>query len=552
MPVLRHLRWPTAFHSLGAVLFFRLFAVVLAAFAAYAFLSARSTARQLRETIENNTLAWSELIQRATRRGMLLDRPEEVDQVLRTVATIPGVVGVRIYDPRGRIAYSADSREVGRRLDRMTAPACVSCHRDEPPRTSVTARERMRVFRAAGGGRVLGLINPIENAPACSNNGCHAHRPGQAVLGVLDIQMSLDDADLRLAAAKRLSLTAALVMALAVGAASALFIQLFVRRPVQALIDGTGRIARGDLDITLETGSRGEMGQLAHAFNRMTRDLSQARRENEEWARTLEQKVVEETAELSRTQRQVIHMEKMASLGTLAATVAHELNNPLAGILNYAKLVERSLDGGDTSSAEREEVRRFLHVIQQEAGRCGKIVRDFLLFARRSGGTMALHPLNPIVDQSLAVIRHHLEMSRVGLAWTPLAGDDQLTCDAGQIQQALVDLFVNAVEAMPDGGTLTVSVRAVDEQVEITVADTGVGIPREALPRIFEPFFTTKEKSGSGLGLAVVYGIVERHGGRIEVDSEVGSGTAFRLLLPRCPPPAAQPKDPPVREERHE
>jgi two-component system NtrC family sensor kinase len=549
MPVLRPSRWSSAFHSLGAVLFLWLFAVVLVAFAAYAFLSVRSTARQLRATVENSALAWSELIQHATEHGMLRNRHEEVSHILSTVAATPGVVGVRIYDRQGAIFYSADAREIGRRMDRGSAPACVACHRGEPPRKIVTPRERMRVFRTAGGGRVLGLINPIENAPACSNAACHAHPPSQAVLGVLDVHMSLADADRRLATAGRLSVTAAVGMALSVAAASALFIQLFVRRPVRALIEGTGRIARGDLDVALEAGSRGEMGQLARAFNRMTGDLAQARRENEEWGRTLERKVIQETEELSRTQRQVVHMEKMASLGTLAATVAHELNNPLAGILNYAKLVERSLAGDDASPGEREEVRRFLRIIQQEAGRCGKIVRDFLLFARRSGGEMALHSLNPIFEQALAIIRHHLEMSRVELSWAPLAGDDRLMCDAGQIQQALVDLFVNAVEAMPEGGALAVSVRAEGEEVEITVADTGVGIPREALPRIFEPFYTTKEKSGSGLGLSVVYGIVERHGGRIEVESEVGKGSAFRLSLPRHPPPS---RNQPVQEGRHE
>lgn len=517
-------------------MFFWLFAVVLAAFAAYAVLSVRATARQLRATVESGSLAWSELIQQATHHGMLLNRKEDVHQIIRTVAATPGVVGVRIYDKQGVIIYSADEGEIGRRVD-VNAEACVVCHQGNPPLSFVPSGERVRVFRGADGGRVLGLINPIENSPGCSNGGCHAHRPDQAVLGILDVKMSLAESDERLASARRLSITAALVMASIVAIASALFIQRFVRRPVHALIEGTERIARGNLDTTLDAGSRNEMGQLARAFNRMTLDLAHAQAENEEWAGTLERKVIEETEKVSRTQRQVVHMEKMASLGTLAATVAHELNNPLAGILNYAKLVERSLAEGDATPEEREEVRRFLHVIQTEAARCGKIVRNFLLFARHSGSEMVLQPLNPIVEHALAVVHHHLEMRRVELSWAPLPGDDQIVCDPGQIQQALVDLFVNAVEAMPEGGTLTVAVREAGGEMEITVADTGVGIPDEAMPRIFEPFYTTKHASGSGLGLSVVYGIVERHGGRIEVDSQVGQGTVFRLSLPRHPPP---------------
>jgi two-component system NtrC family sensor kinase len=317
---------------------------------------------------------------------------------------------------------------------------------------------------------------------------------------------------------------------------------------VRSLIAGAQRIARGDLGATLEVGAQNEIGRLGDAFNQMTRDLGRARQENEEWSRTLERKVMEKTEELAASQRQVVHMEKMASLGKLAATVAHELNNPLAGILNYAKLVERSLAdeaAGAARPEDAEETARFLRIIQQESGRCGEIVRSLLLFSRRSGGEFAPHPLNPIVENALAIVRHHLEMRGVECAWTPLVEDAPLLCDSGQLQQALVALFVNAVEAMGPGGALTVSARPAPEGVEISVADTGAGIPPEALPRIFEPFYSTKEQgNGVGLGLAVVYGIVERHRGRIEVDSEVGKGTVFRLFLPRRPFP------PPAGEER--
>ena len=530
--------WPSFFQSLGVRLFVWLFIVVLVAFAAYAAVSVRATSREWKKTVESGALAWSELIQQATHNGMLRNRKEDVHEIIRTVAATPGVVGVRVYDKRGVIIYSADGSEIGHGVD-VNAEACVVCHRGNPPLSFVPSGERVRVFES-GGGRVLGLINPIENEPACSDGGCHAHRPEQAVLGVLDVKMSLKDADHHLAAARRLSITAAVVMALLVGVSSALFIDFFVRRPVRSLIAGTGRIARGDLDGTLDASASNELGELARAFNRMTRELAVSRKENEEWAGLLERKVVEETDKLSRNQRQVMHVEKMASLGTLAATVAHELNNPLAGILNYARLAERSLSEGIANDEEREEVQGFLRTIHQEAGRCGKIVRNFLVFARRSGGEFALCSLNAIAEQALAILRHHLEMKGVELSWTPIAdtgtGGDQIVCDAGQIQQALLNLFVNAVEAMPEGGTLTVAAReAGSERVEVEVADTGAGIPDEALPHIFEPFYTTKRESGSGLGLSVVWGIAERHGGTVEVESERGKGTVFRLTLPRHP-----------------
>jgi len=530
-----------AFRSLGVVLFLWFFTVVIAAFAAYAFVSVRATSRQWREAVKSSALTSSELIQRATRLGMLRNHKEDVDEVLRTVAATPGVVGVRIYDKKGVIAYSAEPREIGERVD-WNAEECVACHRGKAPPRNLPAGELVREYQDREGRRVLGLINPIENAADCSDGGCHAHSPKSTILGVLDVKMSLAETDRRLATARNLTITAAVLLALAVGGSSALFIQRFVRRPVQALIAGTEQVAQGDLSARCEVGSRNEMGQLAEAFNRMTHQLAVVEAENGEWARTLERRVLQETEQRSRAQHQVLHMEKMASLGTLAATVAHELNNPLAGILNYAKLVDRYLAEGSTEEAagapspggDREEVQRFLRIIQQEAGRCGKIVRNFLLFSRQSGGEMLLQPLNQVIEHALAIVRHHLEMGRVELVWEPLAGDDQIVCDASQIQQALVDLLVNAVEAMPEGGTLTVRLRSMDEQVELVVADTGMGIPPDALPRIFEPFFTTKEKGGgAGLGLPVVYGIVERHGGRIDVDSRVGTGTVFRLTLPR-------------------
>jgi two-component system NtrC family sensor kinase len=250
-------------------------------------------------------------------------------------------------------------------------------------------------------------------------------------------------------------------------------------------------------------------------------------------------------------------MEKMASLGKLAATVAHELNNPLAGILTYARLVERELGRGDLSAAEREELARYLNLVQKESARCGQIVKNLLLFARRSGVRFAPHHLNEIADRSLMLVHHHIQMAGLKLEQTRLQGDDQVLCDGDQIQQALVALLVNAVEAMPEGGTLSVrlapdgGVDAADATAEvlIEISDTGTGIPADILPHIFEPFFTTKEGgNGLGLGLAVVYGIIQRHGGRIEVDSPPGAGTTFRIHLLRRPAL----KEPSTEGEGHE
>ena len=536
------------FRSLSLSLFLWLFAVVIVAFAGYAFLNVRATSEQWQQTVSDNAVRWSELIKQSTHYGMLLNRKEDVHQIIETVARTPGIDGVRIYDKQGVIIFSADGAEIGRQVDRR-AEACILCHGQATPLSSVPTASRARVFRGADGERVLGLINPIANEPACATASCHAHPPEQTVLGVLDVKVSMAEADRRLAATERLSITAAILMALGVGAFSAVFIDRLVRRPVNRLITGTERVARGDLATSLAPGPDNEIGHLARAFNRMTADLKRAEDENAEWSRKLEAKVVEKTDELSRAQHQVVHMEKMASLGKLAATVAHELNNPLAGILNYAKLIDRTLKEGGDGPEEQREVGRFLSVIEKESTRCGAIVKNLLLFARRSGAELALHPVNPIVERAVMLIRHHLEMSGIQLETRLAPGDERLVCDADQVQQALVALLVNAVEAMSGGGTLTVEAAAVEGEggkagggaVALTVADTGAGIPPDALPHIFEPFFSTKDgTSGAGLGLAVVYGIVQRHGGTIDVESAPDRGTRFRMVLPRQGPPAKE------------
>jgi len=224
----------------------------------------------------------------------------------------------------------------------------------------------------------------------------------------------------------------------------------------------------------------------------------------------------------------------MASLGKLAATVAHELNNPLAGVLTYSKLVARELECGEVSPDDREEVCRYLTLIQKETARCGQIVQNLLVFARKSGTQFAAHHLNPIVERSVMLVRHHIELAGIKLDTDLLEEDDTIVCDEDQVQQALVAILVNAVEAMIGGGTLGMRVFAEGEQVRMEISDTGAGIPPEILPHLFEPFFSTKEgMNGVGLGLAVVYGIVQAHGGRIDVDTKPGVGTTFRVFLPR-------------------
>jgi two-component system NtrC family sensor kinase len=300
------------------------------------------------------------------------------------------------------------------------------------------------------------------------------------------------------------------------------------------------RIAGGDLSTRLEVPGDHELAFLARDFNRMAADLSTAQEEVREWSRTLEQKVEEKATELQSAQRQVMHMEKMASLGKLSATVAHEINNPISGVLTYARLVERELADQPLEPAIQQELQRYLQLMQRECTRCGAIVQNLLAFARRTGGDLVLVDVDEVVERSIMLLRHHLEISGISLTSELLVVDREIVADPGQLQQALVALLVNAIEAMQGGGELGVRLRGEPDAVQVEIHDTGVGIDPAVLPQVFEPFFSTKnEQSGAGLGLAVVYGIVHRHGGTINIESSPGRGTTVTFRLPRHPPETA-------------
>lgn len=523
---------------MGLRLFLWLFAWMIVVFVVNTHIIQRATAKQWEETLRQSAQRTSETIKQATHYGMLLNKKEDVHHTIRRIARGPGVAGIRVYDKRGAIIFSSDKNEVGKRVD-MKADGCVGCHDVKKPLQSVPASSRVRVYHDASGRRIMGLINPIENEAVCSSASCHAHPPAKSILGVLDVRLSMAGADQNIKEANRQTILAAAVMALIVGLITALFIYRMVRVPVRRLIQGTQRIANGDLDSHISMGHPDEIGELATAFNSMTDDLRKARQENKDWSMSLEQKVVDKADELSRAHQQIMHMEKMASLGKLAATVAHELNNPIAGILTYAKLVGRRTEGLPMDDEAREELARYIKMIQKESSRCGGIVRNLLLFTRRTGSSFLQNQLNEIIDRAMMLVQHRLAMSNISLVYEPLEGDDQLFCDADQVQQAIVALLINAVEAMEtmeEGGTLTIDVTRTKAVAVIDISDTGPGIAPEMMPHLFEPFFSTKEEtSGVGLGLSVVYGIVQRHCGNIEVIAKQDSGTTFQVTLPRLP-----------------
>jgi two-component system NtrC family sensor kinase len=476
-----------------------------------------------------------DVIRRATRASMLRNQRGELHEIIENIGTQPGIDLVRIYNKQGSIMFSTHADEIGRAVD-LQAPACIRCHAEPTPLRDLESGDHSRIFQD-NDHRVLGWIGPIWNEQDCSASGCHADRQQQSVLGVLDVWMSLEHVDSQLqAGASRLRLAAGAVV-LAVALSFGWLIRRLVQKPVEKLIDATEAVAQGNLQHVIAPRSTDELGVLARSFNLMTEKLRRAQTENESWAATLEERVAAKTRELRRVHAHALQMDRMASLGKLSTTVAHEINNPLSGILTYARLAERQLADASVSPDTVQSLRRTMKIISTETRRCGDIAGNLLAFARSSGSTMEPARLLELVDRSLGLVKHHLELRTVEVQRRVEGENDVIECAPGEIEQALLGLFVNSAEAMPHGGTLEVTVHLRDAEVEVSVRDTGVGIPSENQARIFEPFFTTKsDTKGVGLGLAVVYGIMQRHGGRVEVQSQVDVGSTFALLWPRVPP----------------
>jgi two-component system NtrC family sensor kinase len=522
------------YQSLGFHLLLPLFITVVLVLAVHAVIGFRSTKDHFVRFVRTDIDRYSRLIKRATHDGMLLNRKDEVQGIIERLAQGSEIATIRVYNKVGEIMMSAERSEIGQHVE-LRSDTCLSCHSEEPTR-DVALMERNSVARVGGGLEVLRHLSVIENEPSCSTAACHAHPTGNKVLGVLDFEMSMTPLETAIRAAQTQFLWTTLILSLIVGVVAAVFIRRAVQRPVYQLYEGTRRVADGDLDTRIEVHGRHELARLAEAFNRMAADLGAARREVTEWSQNLEEKVAQKTEELGRIQRHVLQIEKMASLGRLSAIVAHELNNPIGGMLTYARLVKRELAQQPIEAGVREELTRYLSMMERECTRCGSIVHNLLLFSRQSGATMTSTDLNEVVERSLMLVRHQLELSGAKLHTELLAADSRIVADAGQLEQAVVALLVNAVEAMSGSdrrdGELTVRLYGNDGEVRIEVGDTGPGIPPDALSHIFEPFFSTKA-NGVGLGLAVVYGIVQRHGGQIEVESSAGQGTLFRVRLPR-------------------
>ena len=310
----------------------------------------------------------------------------------------------------------------------------------------------------------------------------------------------------------------------------AFFTTNMITRPIKELVFATSKVADGDLTSRVRIKSQDEIGELAVSFNKMTAHLLEYEKKMKDWTKTLEIKVKERTEELESAQKQLLQSEKLASLGKMAAGVAHEINNPLTAVLTFSSLLMDDLEQDDP---RRED----LKTIVDETLRCRDIVRGLLDFSRESKSEKVPGNINAIIEDTLSLIENQAAFHDVKIEKSLDDSLPRIPMDASKIKQVFMNMFLNAAEAMSGRGTLTITTLSEDDRsVVIKIKDTGCGISKKDLSKLFDPFFTTKKVGeGTGLGLAVTYGIIKSHQGTIKVRSTVGEGTEFTMKLPAKP-----------------
>lgn len=598
----------------------------------YSYFNIKSQNDVLLNEMKRHANQLSESVKNATHNLMLVNQRDLIQEVINRIGNDPTIDNVRILNKEGEIIYSARKGDIGKMLDKK-AESCYVCHAENKPLEKLAITERTRIFQAnPDSSSLLGIINPIYNEKSCYEADCHAHPASAKVLGVLDVKMSLADVERQIYQDKVREVIFALIAISAIGFILIFFVKRWVDRPVKELIKATDQVAAGNLNYVIKNLSKDELGALGKSFNNMIKKLDE-------------------------TSQQLYQSTKMASLGQLAAGVAHEINNPLTGVLTYSSyLLKRTKDN--------PQMQEDLNVIVRETMRSREIVKGLLDFARQSTPKKSSIEVNEIVNRAVVVVNNQLKLNKVTLVKELDTSLPKITADANQIQQVFLNLFVNGIDAIgQNGGTLKIRTSQISlspkgitqiknavcgkthslidseykiggmsslrvkvksngnegfvhidpiygshrhyfgiahdkddsislscptcdislinknsrcpkcngpvykiqipnqgfvegcasfkddwqqwelmdragerKFIEINVSDTGCGIPQENLNKIFEPFFTTKGQRGTGLGLSVIWGIVDNHNGTINVQSELGKGTTFSIRLPQDEP----------------
>ncbi len=480
------------------------------------------------------------LVEGALYHSMLENDQGALQNTLDVIHTLPGIEDVNMYDSENNLVYSSFLSDTIGHIN----PNCKSCHPDPgtlfPGKIKsykiITAKSECMMSKNLNGQRHLLINSPILNSKSCYQSSCHAHKATDKVLGSLIIKVPLNELD---AAVKKSSLEFYL-LAIGVTLLLASFLILFTRKeiknPLGELIKASVAVSKGDTSTRMEIRpyQLDDMQMVSLAFNDMLDNLQKATTELENWSQQLEYKVQKKSEELGTAQSELMHIERLASLGKLSSSVAHEINNPLSGILVYTKLVHKLLSNPELTDDKKEIMLKHLKMIEAETKRCGDIVKGLLDFSKKDQEDFEPKHLHEILDQTYNLMSHPVKMANISFVTDFNAKSDLIACSPNQIKQACVAMLVNATEAVTDNGEIVVKTSNPDQDnIKLEISDNGIGISAEDIPHIFEPFFSTKQQArGIGLGLPIVHGIIQSHKGKIQVKSEPGQGTTISITLP--------------------
>ena len=497
----------------------------------------------MQAVVAGHVMQIADVVVASTRYTMLLNKRDIAEKIIEDVGKQKGIERLRVISKDGTIIHSNRKSEIGYSVEQQDEP-CILCHRTNEPLKRVADDKRWQVFtNPSGNHRVLTSMHAIRNEPTCASASCHEHPASQSVLGIVDIAYSLDEIDqsMRKHAVHIAAVSFAFILMLSLSLGYLL--QRMIYLPLKDLEAGAKKISSGQFDQPIPVRSADEFGRLASSFNDTTADLNHARSELNELIQELESKVEERSKELLAARAEVAQGEKLASIGVLAAGIAHELNNPLTGVLTFTSLMrKKALEG----SEDAED----LDLVIRETKRCASIIRRLLDFAREKVPVKGFFNLNQVVEDTVRFVERQASLQKIVISLDLDPDLPQIWGDADLIKQVVLNILVNAQQAIEGAGTMAVVSRSyvaktpqqMEEKrspmmVELAIKDSGCGIPEANMQRIFDPFFTSKEVGkGTGLGLSVSYGIIKAHGGEIKVASVVGQGTTFRILLPITSP----------------
>jgi len=495
----------------------------------------------LNTVIRQNGNNIGSIVEGSLYRSMLENDKSTLQYTLDLINTMTGIDEVNMYDDEDNLVYTSIPSDTN---NSHSNPDCISCHSDMKTMFAKKAKSykiinidsECKMNRNDNTSRHLLMRIPILNEKSCYLSSCHAHKATDEVLGSLIVKIPLKDLDSAVQKSSLEFFMLAIFTTLLLVSILILFTSKKIKNPLNALIKASIAVANGDKHTRLEIkpNQLDDMKMVSRAFNDMLDNLQSANNELENWSQQLEYKVQKKSEELGAAQNELMHVERLASLGKLSSSVAHEINNPLSGILIYTKLLYKQLSNPELDDAKRTSMLKHLKLIENETKRCGDIVKGLLDFSRKDQDNFEPKHLHEILQDTFEIMAHPIKIADISFISDFAAKTDLIYCSPNQIKQACIALIVNASEAVVENGEIVVrTINPDEDSVRIEIGDNGLGISTEDLPHIFEPFFSTKQDaSGIGLGLAIVHGIVQSHNGKIQVKSELGKGTTFSVTFP--------------------